>query len=133
MYIRDYHSSVPWIKGRKESEIMEVYENDTFWDGVRSIKTATSKDFIHWTEPVWLKYPGSPDGLKVDQQGNLFATGPGGVYVITPKGELLGRVHTGKATSNCAWGSDGSVLYMTVDDCLYRLKTKTKGANWKNR
>jgi len=79
------------------------------------------------------KYPGSPDGLKVDQQGNLFATGPGGVYVITPKGKLLGRVHTGKATSNCAWGNDGSVLYMTVDDCLCRLKTKTKGANWKNR
>jgi len=79
------------------------------------------------------KYPGSPDGLKVDQQGNLFATGPGGVYVITPKGKLLGRVHTGKATSNCAWGNDGSVLYMTVDDCLCRLKIKKKGANWKNR
>ncbi len=79
------------------------------------------------------KYPGSPDGLKVDKQGNLFATGPGGVYVITPNGKLLGRVHTGKATSNCAWGNDGSVLYMTVDDCLCRLKTKTKGANWKNR
>ena len=79
------------------------------------------------------KYPGSPDGLKVDQQGNLFATGPGGVYVITLKGKLLGQVHTGKATSNCAWGNDGSVLYMTVDDCLCRLKTKTKGANWKNR
>ena len=62
----------------------------------------------------------------------FFATGPGGVYVITPKGKLLGRVHTGKATSNCAWGSDGSVLYMTVDDCLCRLKTKTKGAYTKS-
>ncbi len=78
------------------------------------------------------KYPGSPDGLKVDQHGNLFATGPGGVYIITPDGKLLGRIHTGKRTANCTWGNDGSVLYMTVDDCLCRIKTKTMGANWKN-
>jgi len=78
------------------------------------------------------KFPGSPDGLKVDHNGNLFATGPGGVYVITPEGNLLGRIHTGKPTANCTWGDDGSVLYMTVDDCLCRIKTKTKGANWKN-
>jgi len=73
------------------------------------------------------KFPGGPDGLKVDQHGNLFATGPGGVYVITPEGKPLGRIHTGKRTSNCAWGDDGSVLYMTVDDTLCRIKTKTKG------
>ena len=78
------------------------------------------------------KFPGSPDGLKVDRSGNLFATGPGGVYIITPKGKLLGRIHTGQATANCAWGDDGSVMYMTVDDSLCRIKTKTKGANWKN-
>ena len=74
------------------------------------------------------KYPGSPDGLKVDQHGNLFATAPGGVYIITRKGELLGRILTGKRTSICAWGNVGSVLYMTVDDYLCRIKTKTKGA-----
>ena len=74
------------------------------------------------------KFPGGPDGLKVDQHGNLFATGPGGVYVITPEGKLLGRIHTGKRTSNCAWGDDGSVVYMTVDDTLCRIRTKTKGA-----
>ena len=73
-------------------------------------------------------FPGLPDGLKVDQNGNLFATGPGGVYIITPNGKLLGRIHTGKATSNCAWGDDGSVLYITADDCLCRVKTETKGA-----
>jgi len=79
------------------------------------------------------RYPGSPDGLKVDQQGNLFATSPGGVHVITPAGKILGRIHTGKPTANCAWGNDGSVLYMTVDDCLCRIKTRTRGANWGTR
>ncbi len=73
---------------------------------------------------------GAPDGLKVDQKGNLFATGPGGIYVITPKGELLGRIDTGEATANCAWGDDGSTLYMTTDTYLTRIKTKTRGADW---
>lgn len=77
------------------------------------------------------KYPGGPDGLKVDEHGNLFAAGPGGVHIITPEGDPLGRIHTGKRTSNCAWGNDGSVLYMTTDDCLTRVKTKTKGARCK--
>ncbi|MHC4757380.1 MAG: SMP-30/gluconolactonase/LRE family protein [Planctomycetota bacterium] len=84
------------------------------------------KDFIR-------KYPGSPDGLKVDRHGNLFATGPGGIYVITPAGKLLGRIHTGKATANCGWGDDGSVLYITADDSLYRIKTKTIAPNWLKR
>ena len=74
------------------------------------------------------KLPGSPDGLKVDKDGNIFTTGPGGVYIVTAGGKLLARIHTGKRTSNCAWGGDGSVLYMTVDDYLCRIKTKTSGA-----
>ena len=78
------------------------------------------------------KFPGGPDGLKVDRRGNVFTTGPGGVHIITPEGNLLGRIHTGKRTSNCAWGDDGSVLYMTVDNYLCRIKTKTKGARWKD-
>lgn len=77
------------------------------------------------------KLPGAPDGLKVDQDGNLFATGPGGVYVLTPKGELLGRISTGERTSNVAWGDDGSMLYMTADTYICRIRTNTKGANWK--
>ncbi len=76
VYIRDWHSIVPWIKGRKESEILEVYENDPFWDGVRSIKTATSKDFIHWTEPVWLKYPGSPEEALYTNQIKPYYRAP---------------------------------------------------------
>ena len=70
---------------------------------------------------------GLPDGLKVDRKGNLFATGPGGVLVISPEGKLLGSILTGEATANCNWGNDGSVLYITADMYLCRLQTKTKG------
>ncbi|WP_036385186.1 SMP-30/gluconolactonase/LRE family protein [Muricauda sp. MAR_2010_75] len=71
--------------------------------------------------------PGMPDGVKVDQNGTIFSTGPGGVLIITPKGELLGRIDTGQPTANCAWGDDGSVLYMTANNFLMRIKTKTVG------
>ena len=70
---------------------------------------------------------GLPDGLKVDADGNLFATGPGGVLVLSPEGRHLGTINTGQATSNCAFGDDGRTLYMTADDYLMRVKLKTKG------
>ena len=72
--------------------------------------------------------PGLPDGLRVDAKGNLFATGPGGVHVYAPDGTLLGRIETGQATANCAFGGDGSDLYITADMFIVRVKTKTKGA-----
>jgi gluconolactonase len=70
---------------------------------------------------------GLPDGMKIDTAGNLFATGPGGVLVITPQGKHLGTIMTGQATSNCAFGDDGRTLYMTADDYIMRVKLKTKG------
>jgi gluconolactonase len=76
------------------------------------------------------KMPGLPDGMKVDAKGNLFATGPGGCYIFAPDGKLLGRIETGEATANCAWGNDGSVLYLCADMYICRVKTTTKGAGW---
>ena len=74
--------------------------------------------------------PGLPDGLKADKDGNLFATGPGGVWVFSPDGRPLGRIDTGQRTANCGWGNDGTVLYMTADTYICRVKTITKGAGW---
>ena len=73
---------------------------------------------------------GGGDGLKVDVHGNVFATGPGGVLVLSPKGKLLGRIVTGEAIANVGWGNDGSVLYLTSDMFLCRIQTKTKGVGF---
>jgi gluconolactonase len=70
---------------------------------------------------------GLPDGMKVDNAGNLFATGPGGVLVFDPDGTHLGTFATGEATANCGWGDDGSTLYITADMYLGRVRLTTKG------
>jgi len=71
--------------------------------------------------------PGGCDGMAIDKAGRLFATGPGGVYIFTPEGKALGRITTGRPTANCAFGGDGSTLYMTVNDLLCRVSTRTIG------
>src|SRR5215813_13918107 len=71
--------------------------------------------------------PGVPDGFKVDVHGNVFCTGPGGVWVCRPNGELLGRIVLLELPANLAWGEDGSVLFLTARTSVYRLQTKTRG------
>jgi gluconolactonase len=70
---------------------------------------------------------GVADGLKVDVQGNLFCTGPGGVWVCRANGALLGRIVLPELPANLAWGEDGSVLFLTARTSVYRLPTRTRG------
>jgi len=71
--------------------------------------------------------PGLPDGLKVDEEGHIFASGPGGVLVFTPGGTHLGTIRTGVPTANCGFGDDGSTLYLTANDMLCRIRLTTRG------
>ncbi len=65
---------------------------------------------------------GSPDGLVIRDDGIIFATGPGGVWIINPEGDHLGIIRTGQATSNCTLDSDNQYLYMTADMYLMRIR-----------
>lgn len=67
---------------------------------------------------------GAPDGLKVDPHGNIWATGPGGLWIFSPDAKVLGRIRTGEATSNCAFNKDFSVIFLTCDDYIMRVKLK---------
>lgn len=74
--------------------------------------------------------PGVADGLKVDARGNVFGAAPGGLFVIAPDGTLLGRFDFGTATGNCAWGEDGSTLFIASNTAVYRVRLNTRGAGW---
>lgn len=87
-------------------------------------------EILYDATPLSQKDKGMPDGLKTDQQGNIWCTGPGGVLIVTPEGKLLGRILTGHLTANCAWGDDGSTLYMTADYYIMRIRTNAKGAGF---
>lgn len=67
---------------------------------------------------------GLPDGLKVHKSGNIFATGPGGVHIISKQGKHLATIKTGKSTANCAFSTNQKYLYMTTTDMLIRVGLK---------
>ena len=88
---------------------------------------ANGKVFFDTSALLAKRLPGIPDGMKFDTAGNLWATGPGGVMILSPQGKHLGTISTGVNTANCAWGDDGSTLYITANHNVCRVKTKTKG------
>jgi gluconolactonase len=69
------------------------------------------------------KIDGLADGLKLDSQGNVYTTGPGGVWVVSAAGGHLGTIKPPETPANCAWGEDGKTLYMTAVTGIYRVKT----------
>ncbi|MEM9838623.1 MAG: SMP-30/gluconolactonase/LRE family protein [Pseudomonadota bacterium] len=76
------------------------------------------------------EHPGLPDGMAVAETGEIFVAGPGGVVALSPDGELLFRIRTGKATANCCFGEGGRTLFMTAHDQLMRIPTKCQGLAW---
>lgn len=70
---------------------------------------------------------GLPDGMKIDSQGNLFATGPGGIWIFAPDGKHLGTLKPPEQPANVAWGDDGKTLYITAVTSVYRIRTSTMG------
>ena len=78
-----------------------------------------------------ITWPGSapdvPDGMKVDSAGNIWATGPGGLSIISPKGKVLGQLIVPEIVANVGFAEDGKTVYLTGSTSLYRLHTKIPG------
>ncbi|MGH9722833.1 MAG: SMP-30/gluconolactonase/LRE family protein [Bryobacteraceae bacterium] len=72
--------------------------------------------------------PGMPDGMKIDKKGNLYCTGPGGVWIFSPEGKHLGTIQPPEIPANCHWGDAGArTLYMTARTGLYRIRLSADG------
>lgn len=102
--------------GRKLWMRFEVASDGTFIDG-KAFHDATRTSA-----------EGLPDGLKVDRLGNLYCTGPGGIWVFSAAGEQLGTIEFPEIPANCNWGDDdGKTLYVTARTSLYRLRLTIEG------
>jgi len=88
------------------------------------------KQFHDFTDLIGDKAPGLPDGLAVAADGTVFATGPGGVFVLSKDGKRLGRIWDGEPTANCKFGDDGRTLYMTSHNMLARIHLNVRGAGF---
>jgi gluconolactonase len=68
------------------------------------------------------------DGMKVDRQGHLYVTGPGGVWILSHKGKHLGTIRAPEPATNIAWGdNDGRMLYITAGGSVYRIHLSIPG------
>jgi gluconolactonase len=112
LYIGQSDSSLPLIRKFPVNDDGSLGEPAVFFDATELVKSGRR---------------GGLDGMKVDEKGHLFATGPGGVLVLSPEGKHLGTIVTGDLVANCAWGDDGHTLYMTSNHQLCRIKLKTSG------
>jgi gluconolactonase len=73
------------------------------------------------------KDAGVPDGMKVDSKGNIWASGPGGIWVFSPAGKHLGTIKMPEIPANCNWGDGWKSLYITARTSLYRIKLAVAG------
>jgi gluconolactonase len=112
LYVANSDFDAPVWKSFPVKDDGTIGEGKLFVDGMKWVKE---------------KRPGLPDGMKVDNAGNLWATGPGGVWIFNPKGEVVGNIDTGTNTANVCFGDDGSTLYIAANHDVCRVKTLTKG------
>lgn len=105
------------------------------WDEKRKVvmRYEVKPDGSLGTGSVFFDMGGAPekealDGLKVDQQGNVYVSGPGGLWILSPSGKHLGTLEVAELPANFAWGDDdGKTLYMTARTGLYRIRLNVAG------
>jgi len=98
---------------------MYVRAYDVSADG----KLSNPRKLISWPGSA----PDVPDGMKVDSAGNIWATGPGGVQIISPQGKVLGQLVVPEIVANIGFAEDGKTVYLTGSTSLYRLHSKVAG------
>jgi gluconolactonase len=86
--------------------------------------SVVSKRIFHDASEAPIQEKGGPDGFKIDKKGNMFATGPGGVWIFNSRGKLAGKIKFPEACSNTALSGDEKTLFITADMYVLRVKMK---------
>lgn len=109
LYVGSTDGAEPWVRSYALRADGTVASSGIFFDGAALLRAGRRGGF---------------DGLRVDARGNVWATGPGGVLIISPQGRHLGSILTQRATANVAFGGPaGRTLFITADEALLRVRT----------
>ena len=107
-------------------DIRDIHHTKTIWR--YEVQTdGTLKNGIIFFDFNFTEDDEALDGLKIDKEGNLFVSAPGGISIISPTAKLLGKIVTPERPANMAWGDDGKSLYLTAHTSLYRIRVNTGG------
>jgi gluconolactonase len=109
-----------------------LYVNNTqpkkVWMRYRVKEDGTLTDAKVFYDATSDERPGAPDGMKVDRKGNVYSSGPAGIWIFSPEGKPLGTILMPERTSNVAWGgADRKTLYITASSSIYRITLKVPG------
>jgi gluconolactonase len=107
-----------------------LYVDDTFGGNIRAFEVSKEGDISKGREFVTLKGegPGAPDGMKVDWEGNIYCTGPGGIWILNSHGKSLGRINLPEVPANMTFGDvDFKTLYITAQTSIYRVRLNITG------
>jgi gluconolactonase len=105
-------------------------EPKKFWMRYRVKRDGTLTDAKLFADASSDPRPGAPDGMKVDQSGNLYSAGPGGIWIFSREGKHLATILLPEKASNVAWGSeDHKTLYITATSSIYRVKLGVAGVD----
>jgi gluconolactonase len=118
-------NGIAFLPGEKTLVVANSDPEKPFWYAFDILDDAlTNARIFHSAAGADSSAKGLPDGLKVDKKGNVFATGPGGLWVFNKEGKLLGKIKFTEAASNCAFSPDERTLYITNDMYLLRIKMR---------
>ena len=107
-----------------------LYVNDTARGHIRAFDVSQEGSVSNGRVLIEMQgaEPGAPDGMKVDREGNIYCTGPGGFWIVSPAGKCLARVRPPELPANLAWGdADFRGLYLTARTGLYRIRLNIPG------
>lgn len=119
-------NGIAFLPGEKTFIVANSDSKKAIWyafDLAENDSVTNARIFYDATEDA-KKERGLPDGFKVDKQGNIFASGPGGVWIFNQEGKVLGKIKIPEATSNCALSTDEKTLYLTADMYVLRVKLR---------